>query len=124
MATKTLSRQEMIKQRTQLDAAIAAQYQSDLKALVEQFKVHLEAGEFELPDALALLSAGKSLRAKRGTAAPKAPTSDRPTPGVTYRDPKTGLEWTAPVNLRRVKKWLAELVSGTGKKYDDFAAKK
>ena len=44
-------------------------------------------------------------------------------PGVTYRHPN-GDEWTAPINIRRVKKWLEELVQSTGKKYGDFAAKK
>jgi hypothetical protein len=43
---------------------------------------------------------------------------------VTYRHPKTGDEWTAPANLRRAKNWLQELVASSGKKYEDFVAKK
>lgn len=67
--------------------------------------------------------AGKKTRAKRGSTGLKA-IADKPLPGVTYRHPKTGDEWTAPANLRRVKKWLAEMVSSSGKKYEDFAARK
>jgi DNA-binding protein H-NS len=126
MATsKNLSRAELIKRREQLDAEraridaeIAAHAQADLEALVEQFKAHLKTGDFALADALVLLGTGKKTRAKRGSAKP----SDKPTPGVTYKHPKTGDEWTAPANLRRVKKWLQELVVSSGKKYENFAA--
>ena len=129
MATsKNISRADLIKrreqldaERTRLDAEIAAQAQADLSALVEQFKAHLKAGDFALSDALALLNAGTKMRAKKGSAKPKA-SGDKPTPGVTYKHPKTGDEWTAPANLRRVKKWLQELVVGSGKRYEDFAA--
>jgi DNA-binding protein H-NS len=129
MATsKNLSRAELIKrrqqldaERTRLDAEIAAQARADLQALVEQFKAHLKTGEFALADALILLGAGKKTRAKKGTARAKA-VADKPTPGVTYKHPKTGDEWTAPANLRRVKKWLQELVLSSGKKYENFAA--
>jgi DNA-binding protein H-NS len=129
MATsKNLSRAELIKRRQQLDAErarldaeIAAQARADLQALVEQFKAHLKTGEFELADALALLGAGKKTHARKGSAKPKA-IGDKPTPGVTYKHPKTGDVWTAPANLRRVKKWLQELVLSSGKKYEDFAA--
>ena len=48
----------------------------------------------------------------------------KPIPGVIYRHPKTGDEWTAPANLRRVKKWLQDLVGSSGKRYEDFAAKR
>ena len=128
MATsKNLSRADLVKrreqldaERTRIDAEIAAQAQADLENLVEQFKAHLKTGEFALADALALLGAGKKARAKKGSAKP----SDKPTPGVTYKHPKTGDEWTAPANLRRVKKWLQELVGSSGKKYEDFAARK
>ena len=123
MATKNLSRAELINQREQIDAAIAAKYQGELQVLVEQFRAHLKTGEFELTDALALLGAGRKTRAKHGSAKPKA-AADKPMSGVTYRHPKTGDEWTAPANLRRVKKWLAELVDSTGKRYEDFVAKK
>lgn len=123
MATKNLSRAELIKRREQLDAAIAAQYQSELQNLVDEFKAHLKTGEFKLADALALLRAGKKTRAKRGSSVPKA-AADKPIPGVTYRHPKTGDEWTAPANLRRVKKWLQDLVGSSGKRYEDFAAKR
>jgi len=128
--SKNLSRADLVKrreqldaERTRLDAEIAAQAQADLAALVEQFKAHLKTGEFALGDALALLSAGTKTRAKKGSAKPKA-ADDKPTPGVTYKHPKTGDEWTAPVNLRRAKKWLQDLVTSTGKKYEDFAEKK
>ena len=127
-ASKNISRAELIKRREQLDAEcsrvdaeIAAQARADLEALVEQFKAHLKTGEFALTDALALLGGGKKARAKRGTAKPKA-AGDKPTPGVTYRHPKTGDEWTAPANLRRAKKWLQDLVVSSGKKYENFAA--
>ena len=131
MATsKNLSRADLIKRREQLDAErtrldgeIAAQARADLETLVEQFKAHLQTGEFALADALSLLGAGKKVRAKKGSAKPET-TGDKPTPGVTYKHPKTGDEWTAPTNLRRVKKWLQELVGSSGKKYEDFAAKK
>ena len=89
--------------------------------MVEQFKAHLKTGEFALADALALLGAGKKTRAKRRTAKPKA-VGDKPKPGITYRHPKTGDEWTAPANLRRAKKWLQDLVVSSGKKYENFAA--
>jgi DNA-binding protein H-NS len=127
-SSKNLSRAELIKrreqldvERIQLDAAIAAQAQADLQTLVEQFKAHLKTGEFALTDALALLGVGETTRAKRGTTKPKA-AGNKPTPGVTYRHPKTGDEWTAPANLRRAKKWLQDLVASSGKKYENFAA--
>jgi DNA-binding protein H-NS len=126
MATKTaakkISRVQLLKQRERIDAEIAAEYQTELQGLVEQFKAHLKTGEFELSDALALLGAGKKTRAKRGSKAKSV--GDKPKSGSTYKHPKTGEEWTAPVNLRRVKKWLQELVASTGKKYEDFVAKK
>ena len=127
-SSKNLSRAELIKrreqldvERIQLDAAIAAQAQADLQTLVEQFKAHLKTGEFALTDALALLGVGETTRAKRGTTKPKV-AGNKPTPGVTYRHPKTGDEWTAPANLRRAKKWLQDLVASSGKKYENFAA--
>ena len=127
-SSKNLSRADLIKRREQLDAErsrldadIAAQAQADLQNLVDQFKAHLKTGEFALADALVLLGAGKKTRAKRGTAKPKA-AGDKPTPGVTYRHPKTGDERTAPANLRRAKKWLQDLVVSSGKKYENFAA--
>ena len=42
---------------------------------------------------------------------------------MTYKNPGTGEEWTAPEKLRRTKKWLEELVASTGKKFEDFAVK-
>jgi DNA-binding protein H-NS len=122
-ATKKVSRVELLKQRERIDAEIAAQYRTELQGLVEQFKAHLKTGEFELSDALALLGAGKKTHAKGGIAKAKS-IHDKPKPGSTYKHPKTGEEWTAPVNLRRVKKWLQELVASSGKKYEDFVAKK
>ena len=128
--SKNLSRADLIKRREQLDAErarldaeIAAQAQADLLALVEQFKAHLKTGEFDLGDALALLGAGTKTRAKKATAKAKGP-GDKPISGMTYRNPKTGEVWEAPGNLRRAKKWLQELVTSTGKKYEDFAATK
>ena len=129
MATsKNLSRAELIRrrqqldaERTRLDAEIAAQSRADLETLVEQFKAHLKTGEFALTDALALLGAGSKTRAKKGTSKANV-AGDKPKSGVTYKHPKTGDEWTAPANLRRVKKWLQELVLSTGKKYENFAA--
>ena len=127
-SSKNIPRADLIKRREQLDAErsrldadIAAQAQADLETLVDQFKAHLKTGEFALADALALLGAGKKTRAKRGTAKLKA-AGDKPTPGTTYRHPKTGDEWTAPANLRRAKKWLQDLVKSSGKKYEDFVA--
>lgn len=129
-ASKKVSRADLIKQRERLDAErlridaeIAALSQADLRSLVNAFQDHLNANDFELADALALLGAGKKTRAKRGTAKAKA-VGDKPTSGVTYRHPKTGDEWSAPANLRRAKKWLEDLVKSTGKKYEDFAVKK
>ena len=134
MATKTASssssradlikrREQLEAERTRIDAELAAQAKADLKALVDAFKEHVKANHFDLSDALALLGVGKKARAKRGPASAKS-SGERPTPGVTYKHPKTGDQWTAPANLRRVKKWLEELVRTTGKKYEDFAAKK
>ena len=134
MATSTSSKKfplaDLIKQRDHLDAErrrieaeIAAQSKAELQGLVDAFKEHLRLNDFALNDALALLGTGKTVRAKRGTAKPKVAT-DKPLPGVTYRHPKTDEEWAAPANLRRVKKWLVELVTTTGKKYEDFAVKK
>jgi DNA-binding protein H-NS len=114
-------RQQLDAERTRLDAEIAAQAQADLAALVDQFKAHLKTGEFALGDALALLGGGTKTRAKKGTSKPKA-IGDKPKSGVTYKHPKTGEVWTAPANLRRVKKWLQELVVSSGKKYENFAA--
>ena len=122
-APKNLSRSDLIKQRDQLDTAIKDRYQSELKNLVDKFKAHLATGEFELVDALALLKVSKKTYAKRGTAKAKA-VGDKPVAGVTYRNPTTSEEWTAPANLRRAKKWLDDLVKGGGKKYADFATKK
>jgi len=128
--TKNLSRAELLKRRAQLDAErsridaeISAQSQAELHGLVEAFKKHLKENDFDLNDALALLGPGKKDRVKRGTVRSK-PSTDRPKPGVTYRHPTTGEEWAAPINLRRVKKWLVELVQTSGKRYEDFAAKK
>jgi DNA-binding protein H-NS len=126
MATKTaakkVSRVQLLKQLERIDAEIAAEYQTELQDLVDQFKAHLKTGEFELSDALALLGASKKTRAKRGSKTKSI--GDKPKAGSTYKHPKTGEEWTAPANLRRVKKWLQELVTSTGKKYEDFVAKK
>lgn len=127
MATKTVtkpvSRAELIKQRELLDKAIADGYQADTQAAVDAFVAGLKKSGIDLGDALTLLGVGKKTRAKRGTAKPKA-TGDKPKPGLTYKDPKTGEEWTAPANLRRAKKWLQDLVTSSGKKYEDFVAKK
>lgn len=129
-ASKASSRVDLIKELDRLDgerkriaAEIEAKGKADLQGLVDAFKDHLKANDFALNDALALLGAGKKVRAKRGTAKPKA-VGDKPSPGATYKHPKTGEEWTAPTNLRRVKKWLQELVVSSGKKYEDFVAKK
>lgn len=146
MATSTSkksSRADLVRQRDHLDAEririeaeISAQSQADLQALVDAFKEHLKANDFALNAALALLGVGKKTRAKRGTAKPKVANDkprtandkprtadDKPKAGVTYKHPKTGEEWAAPVHLRRTKKWLGELVADTGKKYEDFAVK-
>jgi hypothetical protein len=127
---KNASRADLIKrleqleaERKRIDAELAAQSKADLKALVDAFQEHLKANNFELSDALALLGASRKPRARRGTTKVKA-VGDKPTPGVTYRHPKSGDEWTAPANLRRVKKWLEDLVKTSGKKYEEFAAKK
>ena len=129
-ASKTTPRAALLKQRDQLDAErrrieaeIVAQSQADLQDLVNAFLKHLKDNDFALADALRLLEAGRKTRAKRGSAKVKG-VADRPRPGVTYAHPKTGEEWSAPVNLRRVKKWLVELVQATGKTYEDFATKK
>ena len=122
-APKNLSRSDLIKQRDQLDQAIKDRYRAELENLVDEFKAHLATGEFKLADALALLKVGKKTYAKRGTAKAKA-VGDKPVAGVTYRNPDGGEEWTAPANLRRAKKWLDDLVKGSGKKYADFATKK
>ena len=124
---KKLTRAELIKERTRLeaerdriDAEIRTQAKAELQSLVDAFKEHLKANDFALSDALALL--GKKMSAKRGTG--KAKTSDdKPKSGVTYKNPGTGEEWTAPEKLRRAKKWLEELVASTGKKFEDFAVK-
>jgi len=134
MATKTapkkISRDELLKRREQIeaervriDADLAAQEKAELQAFVEKFKADLKKNGFELANALGLLGVGKKTRAKRGSVKAKA-VGDKPTPGVTYKHPKTGDEWTAPVNLRRAKKWLQDLVTGSGKRYEDFVAKK
>ena len=85
------------------------------------------ANEFALSDALALLGVGKKVLGKRGSAKTKskakAATDDRPLSGVKYKHPQTGKEWTAPEKLRRMKKWLEDLVTSSGKKYEDFAVK-
>ena len=122
-ATKPVSRAELIKQRDLIDKAIAEGYQAETQAAVDAFVAGLEKSGIALTDALTLLGVGKKPRAKRGTAKPKV-TGDKPTPGATYKHPKTGEEWTAPANLRRAKKWLQDLVKGSGKKYEDFAIKK
>ena len=122
-APKSLSRSDLIKQRDQLDQAIKDRYQTELRNLVDEFKAHLATGEFKLADALALLKVGKKTYAKRGTTKAKA-AGDKPVAGVTYKNPATGDEWTAPANLRRPKKWLDDLVKSGGKKYADFATKK
>ena len=122
-APKNLSRSDLIKQRDQLDTVIKERYQAELKILVDAFKAHLATGEFKLADALALLKVGKKTYAKRGTAKAKA-VGDKPVAGVTYKNPATSEEWTAPANLRRTKKWLDDLVKSGGKKYADFATKK
>jgi hypothetical protein len=134
MATKTapkkISRTELLKRREQIeaervriDADLAAQEKAELQAFVEKFKADLKKNGFELANALGLLGGGKKARAKRGSVKSKA-VGDKPTPGVTYKHPKTGDEWTAPANLRRAKKWLQDLVTSSGKKYEDFVAKK
>ena len=123
IATKLVSRADLIKQRDLIDKAIAEGYQAETQAAVDAFVAGLEKSGIALSDALALLGVGKKPRAKRGTAKPKV-ASDKPTPGVTYKHPKTGEEWTAPANLRRAKKWLQDLVKSSGKKYEDFAVKK
>ena len=126
MATKAAptnpSRSDLIKQRDQLDQAIKDRYQAELKNLVDEFKAHLATGEFKLADALALLKVGKKTYTKRATGKAKA-LSDKPVAGVTYKNPATSEEWTAPSNLRRAKKWLDDLVKSGGKKYADFAKK-
>jgi DNA-binding protein H-NS len=127
--SKKLSRADLIKERARLeaerdriDAEIAAQAKAELQSLVDSFKEHLAANDFALSDALALL--GKKSTGKRG--APKAKSrisGDKPKSGVTYKHPNTGEEWTAPAQLRRAKKWLQDLATTTGKKYEDFAVK-
>jgi len=127
---KTASRAELLKRREQLeaersriDADLATQEQAELQSLVDKFKADLKKNNFELTNALALLGVAKKTRAKRGTAKAKV-VGDKPTPGTTYKHPKTGDVWTAPANLRRAKKWLQDLVTGSGKRYEDFVAKK
>jgi len=131
--SKKLTRADLIKERARLeaerdriDAEIAAQAKAELQSLVDTFKEHLAANDFALSDALALLGAGKKLAGKRGAAKTKTKakaTGDKPKSGTTYRHPTTGEEWTAPEQLRRVKKWLQDLAASTGKKYEDFAVK-
>lgn len=128
-ASKSTPRAALLKQRDKLDAErrrieaeIVAQSQAELQSLVDAFLEHLKANDFALSDALSLLGAGRKARAKPPGAKAKR-VGDRPKPGVTYKHPKTGEEWSAPMNLRRVKKWLVELVQSTGKRYEDFATK-
>lgn len=123
IATKPVSRADLIKKRDLIDKAIAKGYQAETQAAVDAFVAGLEKSGIALSDALNLLGVGKKTRAKRGTAKPRA-TGDKPMPGATYKHPKTGEEWTAPANLRRAKKWLQDLVVSSGKKYEDFVAKK
>lgn len=122
--------------RQELAAALAAYQDRDAKltALVDAFKVDLGKAKFTVEEAVLLLAPHKPRGHPVGTkaeakqtatkktrgVAKKAPSSvdstgERPSPGTTYKHPKTGELWTKDKGGRGApkKEFVALVVAGS-----------